>query len=138
MFDRTHHLLGEILDRITRVEGKVDQLMSDTDTLLAGLAAVQVDENAEDQELAQIEGLGASINASIQLLESQGNPNLAPAIAAVNALKAQNDARLAKLQADLAGGTTLEGTLPQPVASAAPAPATDPAAPVSDAVKPTA
>ncbi|MBD5605276.1 MAG: hypothetical protein IAI48_09325 [Candidatus Eremiobacteraeota bacterium] len=112
--------------------------MSDTDTLLAGLAAVQVDENAEDQELAQIEGLGASINASIQLLESQGNPNLAPAIAAVNALKAQNDARLAKLQADLAGGTTLEGTLPQPVASAAPAPATDPAAPVSDAVKPTA
>ena len=111
------------------------KIMSTMDVLMTGLAAVQTDENAEDQELAQLEGLGASINTAIQTLEAQANPNLAPAIAMVTALKAQNDARLAKMQADVAAGTTLEGTLPQPATSAAAAPAE----PVSDAVaKPSA
>jgi septal ring factor EnvC (AmiA/AmiB activator) len=113
---------------LKRIEDKLENILADIDTLNAALAAVQTDENAEDTALTSIEAVGASIEASITILQNEvaaGTPNLAPAIAAAQALKAQNDARLAKLQADLASGTTYEGTLPQPPA---PAPSTPPAA----------
>lgn len=107
----------------------VRKIMSQLDTLNAGIAALQTDENSEDTELTALETLGAQLQASITQLQASVNSGSAPtdltgAIAAISALKTQNDARLAKMQADLAAGTTYEGTLPQPTPQT-PTPVTD-------------
>lgn len=89
--------------------------MADVDILNAAIAGVQATENQEDQELQQLTSVGASIQAAIAYLESQvnaGAPNLAPAIAAIQALQTQNNARLAALTGDVTAGTAYAGTLP--------------------------